>query len=61
MARRQQKYPDKPWIIPPERRRRWEELIDKGRGLVKRPSPDPEPKGGWQLWDWNTLKDVPQA
>jgi len=55
MARRRPKYPEKPWH--PDRAR-WKGFMVKG-DVAKRDVPN-EPKGGWQLWDWKTLKGVDQ-
>jgi hypothetical protein len=58
MARRKPKYPDKPYAVSEDARRRLEALMspevrEKVKVLDKW-----EPKGGWQLWHWVTLEDV---
>lgn len=59
MPRRKIRHPEKPWIRDPAVLKRWQELIDEGKGAPKQGIPA-EPSKGWQLWDWKTLKDVPQ-
>lgn len=56
MPRRKTRHIEKPWQPDPSR---WKGFMEKGKGDPKMVAPD-KPKGGWQLWDWKTLKDVPQ-
>lgn len=58
MPRRQIRYVEKPWKRDPAILKRWQALLDKGKGVVKRDAREPKPKDGWQLWDWNNLTDV---
>lgn len=59
MARRKPKYPDKPHVMRPEIRKRFEALMGKKvEKEAKPPSQVPEPK--WELWRWDNLEDVPQ-
>jgi hypothetical protein len=55
MPRRKTRHVEKPWQPDPSR---WKGFMEKGKGVVKRDTL--QPKGGWQLWDWKTFKDVPQ-
>lgn len=56
MARRIIRYPEKPWRPDPEK---WKKFLipAKERANITAPL---QPTIGWQLWDWRTLKDVPQ-
>jgi len=62
MPRRKPRYYEKPHVMDPEIRRRFQEFIDQGK---KKPSPSkpklPIPKPRWQLWRWDTLEDVDQG
>jgi hypothetical protein len=58
MPKKKIRYLEKPWIRDPKVVQRFQELIDQGK--EKPPVKDPEPTGGWQLWDWKTLEDKPQ-
>jgi hypothetical protein len=55
MPRRKPRHVEKPWT--PDRAK-WAKLLEKD--VVKRDSPDPEPKGGWLLYRLDTLEDVDQ-
>lgn len=58
MPRRKPKYHDKPYIPSEEARRRIAALMEpKEREKVKLVDKW-EPKGGWQLWRWDTLEDI---
>jgi len=58
MPKRKPSYPEKPWTPNPDR---WRKLIDSKKShSSKLRSENPQPKGGWQLWDWKTLEDKPQ-
>lgn len=58
MPRRKSPYPDKPYHVSDDARRRFEALMEptvreKVKALDKW-----VPHGGWQLWRWDTLEDV---
>jgi hypothetical protein len=57
MARRKPKYPNPPYVVSPEAKRRFEILMKKVE-----PFDRPPIKGAkkWELWRWDTLEDVPQ-
>jgi len=57
MPRRKSPYPDKPYIVSEDARRRFQALMEP-----KNVKEEIKwiPKGGWQLWRWDTLEDVPQ-
>jgi len=59
MPRCKSRHVEKPWIRDPEVLKRWQELIDEGKGTPKQGIPN-KPSNGWQLWDWRTLEDKPQ-
>jgi len=54
MPRRKPKYKETAWIPDLEK---WRKLLEKG-DVLKRDTL--QPKGGWQLFRWDTLEDVPQ-
>lgn len=56
MARRLKKYPEKAHHMAPEIEKRFKDLIKK----KKEPAGwAPQPLKGWQLWEWDSLKDRP--
>jgi hypothetical protein len=54
MPRRKPRHVERPWQPDPEK---WKKLLEK-KDTPKQGTL--QPKGGWQLWDWRTLQDVPQ-
>lgn len=61
MPRRKERYPEKPHVMKPEIRRRFEAFmapVPKRRNL--RPTPS-APKGGWMLFRWDNLEDSDQG
>jgi hypothetical protein len=58
MARRRDKYPDKPYVPSDEARRRLEALMEPQTREKVKVQEKWVPKGGWQLWHWITLEDV---
>lgn len=57
MPKRKDPYPDRPWKPDPTK---WEKLLEpKKEDVAKRDTPT-EPKGGWMLFNWQTLEDVKQ-
>jgi hypothetical protein len=61
MARRQIKYYEKPHVMDPEIRRRFQEFIDQGKKRSSPSKPTLKPKTGWLLYRWDTLEDVDQG
>jgi len=55
MPRRKPKYKETAWIPDLEK---WRKLLDKKQ--VSSNALQLAPKGGWQLFRWDTLEDVPQ-
>jgi hypothetical protein len=60
MARRKPKYPNPTYVPSDDARRRIAVLMEpKQREKLKlRIQEDWQPRGGWQLWRWDTLEDV---
>lgn len=58
MPRRKSPYPDKPYVPSEEARRRFAALMDREKAKEMKLIDKWEPKGGWQLWRWDTLEDV---
>jgi hypothetical protein len=56
MPRRKDKYPVKPYVPSAEAKRRFEALMQPA--MQEKKTEKWEPKGGWQLWRWDTLEDV---
>lgn len=57
MARRKPKYPNPPYVVSPEAKRRFEALMKNDEHIDRPPI-----KGAkkWELWRWDNLEDVPQ-
>jgi hypothetical protein len=55
MARRKSPYADKPYTPSEDARRRLVALMEPKKQKVYDKW---VPKGGWQLWRWDTLEDV---
>lgn len=58
MAKRKPPYPDKPYVPSKEARHRFAELMEPERREKLYERDKWQPKSGWQLWHWVTLKDV---
>lgn len=58
MPRRKPKYPDKPYVPSEDARRRIAALMEPEKAKQLGLKDKWEPKGGWQLWRWDTLEDV---
>lgn len=57
MPKRIPRYREKPWVQDPDVQKRWQKILPKPK---TKQGKEIKPKGGWQLWDWRTLEDVPQ-
>jgi hypothetical protein len=60
MPRRKSPYQDKPYIPSEDARRRFAALMES-KGKKKEVVDKWVPRGGWELWRWDTLEDVPQT
>lgn len=58
MARRKSPYPDKPYQVSEDARRRIVALMEPEQREKAKLTDKWVPKGGWQLWRWDTLEDV---
>jgi hypothetical protein len=58
MARRKPTYPIKPYVPSEEARRRIAALMEPEQREKAKLVDKWQPKGGWQLWRWDTLEDV---
>lgn len=58
MARRRQKYNDKPYTVSDDARRRIAALMEPQQAKKVVQGDKWVPRGGWQLWRWDTLEDV---
>jgi hypothetical protein len=58
MAHRKSPYPDKPYAVSEDARRRLEALMAPEVREKVKVQDKWVPKGGWQLWRWDTLEDV---
>jgi hypothetical protein len=58
MARRRSKYPDKPYQVSEDARRRIVALMEPDQREKANLVDKWVPKGGWQLWRWDDLTDV---
>jgi len=60
MPRRKSKYPDKPYTVSEDARRRFAALMALRRREKVKVIDNWIPRGGWQLWRWNNQEDVTQ-
>jgi hypothetical protein len=58
MLKRKPRYPDKPYTPSEDARRRIEALMEPTEREKVQVKDKWAPKGGWQLWRWDTLEDV---
>lgn len=58
MARRKLPYRDKPYQPSEDARIRIAALMEPGEREKVKLADKWVPKGGWQLWNWQTLEDV---
>jgi len=56
MPRRQIRYPEKPHKMAPDIEKRFKAMMKKKKAPIEW---TPKPIKGWQLWEWNSLKDRP--
>lgn len=58
MPRRKSPYTDKPYTPSEDARRRIAALMEPEKAKELKLIDKWMPKGGWQLWRWDTLEDV---
>jgi hypothetical protein len=58
MPRRKSPYPDKPYVPTDDARRRLAALMEPEVRDKLKLQEKWVPRGGWQLWNWQTLEDV---
>jgi hypothetical protein len=60
MPKRKVKYEDKPHVMRPELRKRFEALMAPEYEEPDKSQPAHWKHPHWELWRWDTLEDVPQ-